>query len=874
MRKMEKKRIMRRPLAGGNKICRSAGFKRVLVAAVITAGLVLMAVMMTAIGNRDDESMHQFLRRISYMADIDYEDDLAKSTGYLTIGWTVKKYDLPIDDAGNITFRCELERKYYVDESGVVHTTFTVDEEELLDKISAAYPDWGKTLRQDGGSVYLDAVMTCTVYKDGKHVPLGSMDSLGNLSGEVYLTYGGIAGARWWGDRNVFLPYYDLEIKYQPSDIEEIPTYEELREDREYTNYFGCDDEGVMEARIRFESDEYNVGDAIPSGENVRWESCCIYNAHKLTYIKTQIKAFYPVKVNVTQVLQWTDRRGGSHSERVSYSQWYTVERKAQYCTLKDCTVYMPVKFFVKDSIIPDMEYTYDYKYNIGWRYKELEYPEYTSQIDVDAGTVISSDNQRPALVRQDYSGLAQQAVGEFKCQSDELMINNVTVMDKDGYRYNLFMDILPAYGQTSIRKGTANALYTPEGTVEYLEYRGSTKERERGLYKQSINGRLPGNRINVWTPVVITGNIVDNKGENQMISPDRSRYELVCGCNFRVGSNLAGEHLKDYKGYGYKDYSCYADKVEVKFSFNVIQKDKLVLANTWVDIGVYGENGMFYLPCDVPEGQGEVALRVLAYNWRAGTTAEDISKSCGLGCNSLQSQHGAYVRLPVEISGQIKKFAIAGIEPADSGDKDLAEGAGMVGADKLPLVSSLKKGKTVYFTFETAGAARNVDNVLITPAFYGFSNNVKKELDIYVTKDGKFTRLTAFEDFGGLTLKEYAAGRGSFAGSFCLPEAAVAVEKGFDLWEYVNSKVVFYDDPCFYNGEIVVNFDITTVKSSKTPDLQPLSYENPLNAPYGYCNRWLKEGFHKRAQWDYGDIAVYDMKKDYRSGYVVRGTH
>lgn len=874
MRKMEKKRIMRRMPEDRNKIYRSAGFERVLMAVIITAGLFLIAVVRPAIWNGDDESMHQFLRRISYMADIDYEDDLAKSTGYLTIGWTVKKYDLPIDDARNITFRCELERQYYVDENGVVHTTFTVDEEELLDKISAAYPDWGKLLRQDGGSVYLDAVMTCTVYKDGKHIPLGSMDSLGNLSGEVYLTYEGIAGARWWGDRKVFLPYYDLDIKYQPSDIQEIPTYQELREDKEYTNYFGCDDEGVMEAQIRFESDEYNVGDAIPSGENVRWESCCIYNAHKLTYIKTRIKVFYPVKVNVTQLLQWTDRRGSSHSEKVNYSQWYTVEREVQYCTLKDCIVYMPVKFFIKDSIIPDMEYTYDYKYNIGWRYGELEYPEYTSQIDVDGGTVISADNQRPALVRQDYSELAQQAVGEFKCQSDELMINNVTVMDKDGYRHSLFMDILPAYGQTYIRKGTANALYTPEGTVEYLQYRGSMKERERGLYRQSANSRLPANRINVWTPVVITGNIVDNKGENQMISPDRSRYELVCGCNFRVGSNLAGEHLKDYKGYGYKDYSGYADKVEVKFSFNVIQKDKLVLANTWVDIGVYGENGMFYLPCDVPEGQGEVALRVWAYNWRTGTAEADMSKSCGLGRNSLQSQHGAYVRLPVEISGQIKNFAIAGIEPADSEDKVLTEDTEPIGADKLPLVSSLKKGKTIYFTFETAGAVRDADNIFIIPAFYGLSNNVKTELDIYVIKDGKFTRLATFEDFGGLTLKEYAAGCGRFTGNFCLPEDAVVVEKGFDLWEYVNSKVVFYDDACFYNGEIVVNFDITTVKSAKTPDLQPLSYENPLNAPVGYCNRWLKEGFRKRAQWNYGDIAVYDMKEDYRSGYVVRGTH
>lgn len=836
--------------------------------------IMLLAAICFIVWSRIDKKQGMLTQEMSdYRGDVGFEDDVATSVGYYTVGWTVKMYDLPVDAQDNTVFRCKLERKYYVDENGVVHTTFHIDEQELLGKIDAAYPEWAELLRRDGGSVYLDAVMTCTVYKDGRHNLLGDMDDHGNLSGEIYLTYEGIANARWWGDKNVFLPYYDLEVKYQPAEPKEIPEYKEIKHENEYTHYFGCDDEGVLDSGLRFESDVYEVETAIPSGEPLNWQSICIGNAHRLTYTKTQISAFYPVKVNVAQTLQWTDRRGRFHSEKVNYSQWYTVERETEYYRIKDGVVYTLKKLYVCDSIVPTIEHAFDENSEINVRKGYVEYPQYTIQVDVDAGVITSRNNQRPLLERNDYSALAEQAVGKFSCQSDELQINGDVVLNGDGYMHKLLLNIIENKGQTHILKDTANNSYIPGGTIEYMKTYIYFQDESFKTTQKSISHDLYGNTVNVWTPIVISGEIVDNRGQNQMIEPDSSIPELVCGCNFRVGTNLSGVHLKDYKGYGFRNYSCYADKVEVRFNFDVVHNEKLISRGTWIDIGVYGENGEFYLPCDTAEGSGTAEFRVYAYNCKEGDGL-DISKVFGNKCNNLQSQHGAYEKLAVEISGQIRKFAVSEAVSRKPLEGENGDNIKWFNAAALPMSASLKRGNEIWFTFETTGAAVSENNILITPRFYGTVNGERTELDLYVKKEAGFCKLSDFGDFGELHLEETSKGQSRFGGNFNIPLETLAVKKDFALQEYVNSKIVFPDDVCFYKNEIVVNFDIVTAKSADSDNLMPLSYSNLSNAAKGYCNRWQREGFNADGWWCYGDIAVYDMKKDYRSAFVVRGTH
>lgn len=779
--------------------------------------------------------------RKNYLASIDYEDQIATSVGYLTIGWTVKMYDLPINNPMNVTFRCYLEKKYYVDENGVVHTSFTLDEEELFRKIQEKSGEWADKLKCDGGSVYLDAVMTCTIFKDGKHNPLGSMDSAGNLSGEIYTTYEGIAGARNWPNKEFFRTMYDIEVVYRPSDdYGEPPQYYEEVIENEYTRYMGCDENGVFQSGLIPESEEYDLDRAIPSGEKFVWKSAGIYAAHKLNYVQTQITAYYPVKVNVTQTLSWTDGRGNPRNEEVSYSEWYVIPRSVTYCVIKNGVIYVPDKVTITGKGIAPVEKSFDLdSISIAWRFDDIQYPQYNPELNVDAGTVYGSNNLRPELKREDYSGLAEEAVGEFTGKSQYLIIDKSMVLDKDGYKYADILKNVTIEGEAEILDTAPNGSMNPEADITYQEYYITTAEGKHGFRKAKRQYGLNSPTLNVWTPVVLKGTYVDNRSENQMISPDGSKVELVLGEEFKVGVNLAGTHLEQYRGYGYRDYSGYVDEVQVKFSFPVMNNGKIIEPDIWLNPGKYT------LPEYLSEGAGKITIRAKAVNYYDGA-------ELGYGCNGNIQEYGAYVTLDAELSGQIKNF----------------------NSDSLPCEQKIfKKGETFKYNFTTIGLADNASNIVIIPEFYAIDGGIRRRLDLYMKNQNGYRKLGCFEDFGRIVATDSLGGINHFSGSFLIPSDVVAVDYGFDLPGYMASKIVFSDDECFYKGSVVVNFDITTIQSG-SENLQPLSYANLVNAEQGYCNRWQSEGFRQNGIWRYGDVAVYNLGRDKNQQYVIIGTH
>jgi uncharacterized protein (DUF885 family) len=122
--------------------------------------------------------------------------DKAAVTGirYTTLGWTIKRYNSPI--AGNQSVRVKLETycpdKVDPNNPEYLYGYFVIHKERIFQSINSAYPEWAQELYTNGGTVYLDGIMTVT--QNG--VKQGSMSEGGALSGEVYTTYSGIAGAR------------------------------------------------------------------------------------------------------------------------------------------------------------------------------------------------------------------------------------------------------------------------------------------------------------------------------------------------------------------------------------------------------------------------------------------------------------------------------------------------------------------------------------------------------------------------------------------------------------------------------------------------------------------------------------------------------
>ncbi len=85
-----------------------------------------------------------------------------------------------------------------------------IHKERIFQSINSAYPEWAQELYTNGGTVYLDGIMTVT--QNG--VKQGSMSEGGALSGEVYTTYSGIAGARNWRDKEGLKSHFDKSVYF------------------------------------------------------------------------------------------------------------------------------------------------------------------------------------------------------------------------------------------------------------------------------------------------------------------------------------------------------------------------------------------------------------------------------------------------------------------------------------------------------------------------------------------------------------------------------------------------------------------------------------------------------------------------------------
>lgn len=788
----------------------------------------------------------------------------AVSVGYLTIGWIVKKYDLPKEDEDNVTVTCVLHNEAYTDEHNVVHAFFYVSREEMLEKIRAVDADWEAELRTVGGIVYLDAVMTCTWY----HEPLGQLFDDGSTQGEVYWTYEGIAGARGWGAPEELHQYYDRKVVFEPEEpVCVVPEEEICTEEIRVTHGWGSMGPNPP-GKAWVSSDLYQVEQAVPSGEIVECEGIFSPWAYALTYIRTTVKKYYPVKVNVITRLKWMDKKGIFHEEECVYAQWYMVERKAQIYRVKELSLYWADQFYIStkatDAISRQLSYSMKGDYVYRFRAKIME-PEVQTEIVVDGGLIEGRNGQRPTLQVKDYSDKAQQCVGRLSGISDLVEVAGQEILGRQGYIPLIAPEFAVSKDNAQIYADAANGSYD---VLAIAGYQGKKyKNKDNLIFQEDVYWAqtLPAAPVFVWTPLVCRGNITDNKEENQMLHPDKERIPLVLDCDFTVKAEYNGSHI-DRPGYGYRDYSSYAAGLEAKFDFPVQKDGRTILPGTWVNIGIFGEKGTFHLPIQSREGKGIVTLRATAVN---GTAEGEAAYQW----NHAPDFHRVYDEIPVEISGKVHRFAITGIETAGA-DTPVQKHLPCM-ADRLPLaVLPLVRGQGCTFTFQTAGGPYNVQDIKIVPQFYIYRQGKRQAVDLYIREQSGnqvvYRPCRTYEEMGTLCIKEQTEpGETIFEGTFSLPSNLAAVEGGFDLDNYLEKKPVFETDECWIKEPILVNFQIETVKNSPY-----LSYANEKNASLGYCNRWLNEGFRKGEKYDFGDVVVYDLRGDFTRHFLVVGTH
>lgn len=137
------------------------------------------------------------------------------SVTYKTIGWTIKRYNTgvydPVNQCAFIPLSNAGDSRVDPVDNRYCYSYFYCDKDTIYEAIGRVSSEWQESLYRNGGTVFLDAIMT--VCHNGE--PRGALyDSLPTYEGEVYFTFDGIAGARPWRDTMGLISHFDKQVAF------------------------------------------------------------------------------------------------------------------------------------------------------------------------------------------------------------------------------------------------------------------------------------------------------------------------------------------------------------------------------------------------------------------------------------------------------------------------------------------------------------------------------------------------------------------------------------------------------------------------------------------------------------------------------------
>lgn len=854
----------------------------------------------------------------------------ATTTAYKTIGWTLKKFDKPIDYPGNLTVILYLQDESYLGEDNLMHTVIYVERNTILEKVAQCSEEWLSELRKFGGIAYLDNIMT--ISENG--VAQGELYADGTTSGEVYNTYEGIAAARNWSRPSDLKQYFGRKVYIPQDEPVYVPTPPEEENVRLVSDY-NYDNKGISVGRTgELYSDAYDVQQAVPALTDIYARGTFSGYGYRLAYRKVRGIRYYGVAVTVSVRLEWTeendDGRRQDCYEDVQYTDWYEVGREYGYYAVDS------LDFYALDSWEFDNE-------ALGWfsvantvkpeltvleRHSVTD-PVYNNHLYYDAGSV-DGGFSKPSVPSYNLQWLAEEEVGQIVTTSDCIVLNcpepncsesnstawngnageSTKIISADGVRKpqkEMRCELIG--GGYSIVSRAANVTYD---TASSCIYRCIPVPGLSSAGPQEWKTKVLVNPLTVHTPVVCDASVTDNKADNQRIIPEQDRASLILEKPFQVYACNEGRHIEK-KGYQTQNYNRFVRDNEVCFPFPVSRTatGQTILPGTWISIGKYCENNTFYLPVTVDEGNYSVAVRTRAVNeqtepqgmcsdmtGRVPDTEDSSYELQGaLYANFLPQDYAAYSWCKINITGQIRDFRVTGTDDIRWSVNDFP-----MRAPKLPLADKpLRLGYQFTFAFTTTGTMGAQDYVRITPHFYyqkysdsGSDAVLCEEVDLYEWIDSggdtiRWRRLGAVMEAAEVqcTASEADGHIRHWTGTFRLPANTAVVKAGTDLQKQMQEQGVtgystIWENTAVFgdkqeNGRIMVHFVLRTVKDGR----EYLDYANLDNADKGYCNMWKQEGFLTEedipfgaSYRHYGDVAVYHGGRDYMEDYRVVGTH
>ncbi len=765
-----------------------------------------------------------------------YNKKATTSTKYSTIGWVVKKYDDSMTSQGQLYALIPVPQVYYEVEDkqnpGYIYVYFFVQKDDILSRIGAVSSSWRSQLENYGDDVYLDSIMT--VLESG--VAKGSISSSGKMTGEVYCTYQGIAGARGWAKPELLKSYYDIKVTFPALVQEKTIVYTEKdKKDEKISN--------TPISSVSLSSNEFNVAEGIPSGENIFTMGISDNIYYNVTMQKHIGVVSVPVKVETNYLLKWKDSSGVQKSVTKKVTRWYYVAKDYEYYTIKDYQVLDLKSVLLKSTLFPD---GINIPLNSSHSETKKEYATVANHlsakaITVSAGTVTvnATGKYKPDIPNDNQQNIANNAVGSILSYNDTLYINGKSVT-KNGLSGEMT--------RSTFSKENIN-IPIKISNGEYSDISATFNYSNQSQTKQIINNNI--NKVMVHTPVVCTASVTTSKLENMHMEPTAN--QIVQGTTFSIKSDSYGTHLS-IKGYGTKDYSKYIGLYKVKFPFKVTIDNKTYSENTWIDMPL----GMayVYISENVKTGIYKIEVANIAKN-NGYFTGNSLCFSEQEKYNKNRNYYGASDLISVEVIGKLWDFAVDNQNvkalPCDVSKKGAVElkikSSGIGDAINDNIIGELS-----FFHIDEKGNRTAVDVYSATNKALISGKSVKALADQVIWKNKNLISNGIYE----------------WNISYELGENIIIVPKGTKVTD-VNSAVKNSKK----EGMLVINVQIYGCTGEK----KVLSYINSVNSAKGYCNRWKKEGFiyenvEKGAKYLDGDCMIFNSIENIYGVYSVIGTH
>ena len=820
---------------------------------------------------------------------------------YRTIGWTIKRYPGEIQAANSVRVKLGAATASQPDpeDPTYVYNYFIISAETIFQKISSVSPEWAQDLYQNGGTVYLDAIMTVIEYGEFQ----GSMTESGVISGEVYTTYEGISTARGWADPGALRSHFDKSVYFggNPGMLENSGGVSGegivLNEQVEYltvSSEIGPEQLSTVNTGS-ITSDIFDVTTAIPSSESVKVQADLQKYYYTATYERHYGTAIIPVTANVTYQLPALSGGGSTVVQETHF-----VERNFSYWKINDLQLSYLKKIEIENQalageVFPSGVITMENSNipNVSTVRGQSEYMIFPEmEVSVNGGVYGDGTN---------VAALVDSCVGEIQVKNDYFAV------DGEVWLSNSLQEIQTSNPVTLSGRRTVtlteeeveipatkeNAFYETVSYAFYEPYDGGMS----ASYSFSVNG------VNVHTPVVCQAALSDEIGYNQQIDPTEYN-SLILGRNVAIKVSAYGTHI-DAPGYGTRSYEKYVSAKQVTFPFVVTYNGNRIPANTWITL--LADVVSFGLPVDVAEGDYEVQFRCVAINGENNIKMQQLA-------NLQQENNTATVKVPVTAVGRLYDFSITNVVDYPrwenvfwlpdgvtstgiryfSGLNDL-NGIQRRTADSLYLVPLIKGshpesslihgpgiGYRLEFALNTIGSMHHdADTIELLPTYYfvDADGNNRRKVNLYYREDVSKCYLPVTLTKNNREI--LAEGMQRWSGSYMIPPDVYIVDADVNLQEYISAKkgrIKTTDFVFLTEGFLIVQFDIYSQKEGQLH----LSYANSANVDKGYCDMWKTEGFlTERVDTDgvvfrlqEGEVMIFDLQHSIYTDYKIVGTH